>query len=124
MQKKKHYLSNKDLYYQIIVSQAKGKLTSEAQHMLILLTKNVIKKMYYKNADDRLDCFQEAMYDVLRGWHNFEPSKGDNCFSYYTEIIKRGLAKSWNHIHKTKGADVDIISICAMNEHGEVFDRF
>ena len=109
---------------EIIISKAQGKLTHKAEMMIILLGKNVIKKMYYRNSDDKNDCFQEAMLDVFKGWHNFDEIKGDNPFAYYTEIIKRGLAKSWNALYKTKGADVDIISICAMNEHGEIFDRF
>jgi DNA-directed RNA polymerase specialized sigma24 family protein len=121
--KSKHYLSNKDLYKEILVSQASGKLTPQAQNMLIILAKNVIKKMYYKDAADRQDCFQEAMYDVFKNWHSFDSSKGDNCFAYYTEIIKRGLAKSWNKIHKTKGADVEIVSIFGINEDGEIWVR-
>jgi DNA-directed RNA polymerase specialized sigma24 family protein len=120
----KHYLSNKDLYAEIIVSKAQGRLTRKAEHMIILLGKNVIKKMYYKDPDDKHDCFQEAMFDVFRGWHNFDEEKGDNCFAYYTEIIKRGLAKGWNSTHKTKGADVEIISISGVSHDGELYDRF
>ena len=122
--KQKHYLSNKDLYAEIMVSKAQGKLTRKAEQMIILLGKNVIKKMYYRNADDKHDCFQEAMLDVFKGWHNFDEVKGDNPFAYYTEIIKRGLAKSWNNLHKTKGADVEIISISGVSHDGELYDRF
>lgn len=122
--KQKHYLSNKDLYIEIIVSKAQGKLTKKAEQMIMLLGKNAIKKMYYRNSDDRNDCLQEAMYDVFKGWYNFDEIKGDNCFAYYTEIIKRGLAKSWNNLYRTKGADVEVISFQAMNSDGELFDRF
>jgi len=119
--KQKHYLCNKDLYCEIIVSQAQGKLTRQAEQMIIVLGKNVIKKMYYKDADDKHDCFQEAMYDAFKGWHNFDPNKGENAFSYFTEIIKRGLAKSWNKIHNK---NLDFISLHAMSEDGDLFDRF
>lgn len=122
--KQKHYLSNKDLYVEILVSKAQGKLTKKAEMMIVLLGKNVIKKMYYRNIDDRNDCFQEAMFDVFKNWHNFDEVRGDNPFAYYTEIIKRGLAKSWNNLYKTKGADVELISITTMSRDGEVFDRF
>jgi len=117
----KHYLSNKDLYCEIIVSQAQGKLTNKAAKMIMVLGKNVVRKMYYKDPDDRHDCLQEAMFDVFKGWHNFDPEKGDNCFAYYTEIIKRGLAKSWNKLHDK---NLDFISLQAMNENGDLFDRF
>lgn len=120
---KKNYLSAKDLDYQLIVSKAQGKLTSEAQKMIILLAKNVIKKFYYVNPDDRLDCLQTAYLDIFQNWYSFEETKGSS-FSWVTEVVKRGMAKGWNRIHKTKGADVEIISLTAFDSEGNSFDRF
>jgi hypothetical protein len=121
----KHYLSNKDLYCELIVSKAKGKLTREAEKMLILLTKNVIKKMYYNDYDDRLDCLQTAYLDVFANWYQFDEGKGDNAFSYFTEIIKRGLAKGWNSRYKLKGdPDAKVISLTGYTSDGEQFERF
>jgi DNA-directed RNA polymerase specialized sigma24 family protein len=122
--KKKKYLSNKELYMEIIYSKAQGKLTPKASQMLMLLGKNVIKKMYYRNPDDKQDCLQEAMLSCFRFWYNFDEQKGDNAFAYYTEVIKRGLAKSWNAMYKTKGCDVDIISLTAYDNDGKTYDRF
>lgn len=124
IKKKKKYLSNKELYMEIVYSKAKGKLTPNAANMLMLLGKNVIKKMYYRNPDDKLDCLQEAMLSCFRFWYNFDEQKGDNAFAYYTEVIKRGLAKSWNDMYKTKGADVDVISLTAYDSDGQTYDRF
>lgn len=123
-EKKKKYLSNKELYMEIIYSKAKGKLTPKASHMLMLLGKNVIKKMYYRNPDDKQDCLQEAMLSCFRFWYNFDEQKGDNAFAYYTEVIKRGLAKSWNAMYKTKGEDVEIISLTGYDNDGHTYDRF
>jgi len=92
--------------------------------MLMLLGKNVIKKMYYKDPDDKKDCLQEAMLSCFKFWYNFDEEKGDNCFSYFTEIIKRGLAKSWNALYKTKGEDVEIISLTGYSSDGESYERF
>jgi DNA-directed RNA polymerase specialized sigma24 family protein len=122
--KKKKYLSNKDLYMELVYSKAKGKLTPAATNMMMLLGKNVIRKMYYKNPDDRQDCLQEAMLSCFRLWYNFDESKGDNPFAYFTEVIKRGLAKGWNAHYKTKGADVEIISLTAYDNDGTSYDRF
>ena len=124
IKEKKKYLSNKELYMEIIYSKAKGKLTPKAADMLMLLGKNVIKKMYYRDPDDKKDCLQEAMLSCFRFWYNFDEQKGDNAFAYYTEVIKRGLAKSWNDMYKTKGADVDIISFTAYDNDGHTYDRF
>jgi hypothetical protein len=122
---KKKYLSNKDLYCELIVSKAKGKLTRQAETMLILLAKNVIKKMYYKDSDDKLDCLQTAYLSVFQNWYNFDENKSDNAFSYFTEIIKRGLAQGWNKMYKLKGdADVVVISLTGYTQDGEQYERF
>ena len=123
-EKKKKYLSNKDLYIEIIVSKAQGRLTTRAANMLVLLGKNLQKKMYYRDIDDKHDCLQEAMLSVFRLWYNFDENKGTNAFAYYSEVIKRGLAMGWNKQHKTKGADVEIISLTGYSSDGETFDRF
>ena len=91
-QKKNLYLHNKDLYIEIIVSKARGKLTRAAEKMLILLAGNVVRKMFYLNEDDRLDCLQSAYLDLFKNWHNFNELKGNDAFSYYTEIVKRNLS--------------------------------
>lgn len=101
--KKKKYLSNKDLYCEILVSKAKGKLTPRAAQMLMLLGKKLQSKMYYKNSDDKKDCLQEAMLSVFKFWYNFDELKGDNAFAYYSEVIKRGLAQGWNKMYRLKG---------------------
>lgn len=123
-EKKKKYLSNKDLYIEIIVSKAQGKLTPRAAQMLMLLGKKLQSKMFYRDIDDKNDCLQEAMYSVFKFWYNFDELKGENAFSYYSEIVKRGLAMGWNKQHKTKGADVEIISLTGYSSDGETFDRF
>jgi DNA-directed RNA polymerase specialized sigma24 family protein len=122
---KKKYLSNKDLYCELIVSKAKGKLTRQAETMLILLAKNVIRKMYYKDSDDKLDCLQTAYLDVFANWYSYDEAKGDNPFAFFTEVIKRALAKGWNKQHKKKGdPDAVVISLTGYTQDGEQYERF
>lgn len=123
IKKDKIYLSNKDLYKEIVISKALGRLTPRAANMLMLLGKNVAKKMYYKTIDDRNDCLQEAMLATFKLWYNFDELKGTNAFSYYTEVIKRGLALGWNKMYKTKGEKVDIISLTGFDGE-KSYDRF
>ena len=98
----KKYLTNKDLYIEIIVSKAQGHLTREAERMLILLAKNVHKKFYYRSMEDKEDCLQQSLLDVLSYWRNFDEEKTTNAFAYFTEIIKRGHAKGWRNLNKNR----------------------
>lgn len=114
-----HYITNTELYYEIVVSKALGRLTPKAEKMLYLLGKNIIKKFYYANPDDRQDSLQLAYLDVFSNWYNFDEGKGTNVFSYYSEILKRGCAKSWNQLKKQKGTNgvyVKMVSLDSGNE--------
>jgi len=102
MARKKNYLNNKDLYLEIIRSKENDKLTKTAEKMLILLTDRVSRKMIYLDYKDREDCIGFAHLDVFKYWKSFNPAKSENAFAYYTQIIKRGLAKGWNHVHPKK----------------------
>lgn len=104
MPRQKNYLNNKDLYNEIVKSKEQGKLTREAEKMLILLAERAIRKMKYVDDDDRQDCLQFALLDLLKYWKNFNP-KYTNAFAYFTEIAKRGYAKGWNKLHPTKYKD-------------------
>lgn len=101
MPRKKNYLNNKDLYNAIVESKQQDKLTPTAEKMLVLLAERTIRKLTYVNEDDRQDCLQFALLDLLKYWRNFNP-KYTNAFAYFTEIAKRGYAKGWNKIHPQK----------------------
>lgn len=101
MAKSKNYLNNRDLYDQIVLSLEADKLTPEAEKMLIMLAERAINKLSYVNDDDRQDCLQFALLDLLKYWRNFNPEY-KNAFAYFTEIAKRGYAKGWNKIHPVK----------------------
>ena len=91
--KKKNYLNNKDLYNEIVKSKEEGKLTRDAEKMLVLLAEREIRKLTYVNEDDINDCLQFALLDLLKYWQNFNP-KYTNAFAYFTEIAKRGSSSS------------------------------
>jgi hypothetical protein len=99
--RKKNYLNNKDLYAEIVLSKEQDKLTKTAEKMLVMLAERAIRKLTYVSDDDRQDCLQFALLDLLKYWRNFNP-KYTNAFAYFTEIAKRGYAKGWNKIHPKK----------------------
>jgi hypothetical protein len=101
MAKTKNYLNNKDLHDAMSESKELDKLTPTAEKMLILLAERAINRMSYVNKDDRDDCLQFAMLDLLKYWRGFNPVY-PNAFAYFTEIAKRGYAKGWNKIHPQK----------------------
>lgn len=109
-----YYLSNKDLYCEIIVSKAQGKLTRTAEKMLELLAKRTIKRMRYWSYDDQMDCYQSGLLDMYQNWYNFNEDKSVNAFAYFTEIFKRGLAKGFNQLYSKKGDGDNLIKLISI----------
>jgi hypothetical protein len=117
-----HYLSNKDLFCEIIVSKAMGKLTRKAEKMFLIIIKNVGRKFYYNTLDDRHDCQQEASLQVFKNWMSFNEDNTDNAFAYITEVAKRGYAKAFNDLYKINGSYQRHLSINALYEDGSDLD--
>lgn len=102
------YLSNDDLYKEIVKSKIAGKLSDKAFDMLVLMTKRINRKFRYENELDREDVLQYCYLRILQVWNNFDETKYTNAFSYYTEIIKRAHAWQFNFLMKGRK---DIINI-------------
>ena len=122
--RKKNYLNNKDLYNEIVKSKELDKLTPTAEKMFILLAERTINKLTYVSGDDRNDCLQFALLDLLKYWRNFYP-KYPNAFAYFTEIAKRGYAKGWNKIHPVKYKNtmsIDRVNTSGSDSDGGMFN--
>jgi hypothetical protein len=91
------YLNNKDLYVEMIVSKAQGRLTRKAEKMLELLAKETIKKMRYWSNDDKWDCYQGGLLDMFANWYNFNEEKSDEVeylttdelYNYWLKEVKK-----------------------------------
>ena len=112
------YLEDRDLYYQLVVSKGRGKLTRQAQEMLILIANNTIRKKErnYNNIDDRNDCIQQGLLHMFQNWKNFNPKKYDSAFPYFTEIFKRGLADGINIINNKKNYNDDKVIMISIDK--------
>lgn len=112
----KKYIDNNELYREIVISKAKGKLTRKAENMFVLLANETIKKKSYRNEDDKMDCMHEGIKALFLNWFNFNEEKYDSPFAYYTEIFKRGIAAGINGLYKKKGQKKDQrITMISMN---------
>ena len=120
---KKIYLDTKELYKEIIVSKAQGRLTPRAGEYFYLLVKNISKKFRYSDEEDRWDCESEAMIQLLKNWNSFNEEKSGNAFAYYTEICKRGFAHGFNQLHKKDwktGKRIEEIAMSRLFEEGKI----
>jgi hypothetical protein len=116
-----NYLDDRELYYEMVISKGKGKLTSRSQELLILIAQNTIRKKErnYRTSDDRNDCIQQGLLHLFQNWKNFNPQKFDSAFPYFTEIFKRGLADGMNVINNKKSYNEDKIRMISIDRANE-----
>jgi len=115
------YLEDRELYYEMIISKGKGKLTKRAEHLLILIAKNTVrrKERNYNTTDDKNDCVQQGILHMFQNWKNFNHLKYDAAFPYFTEIYKRGLADGLNLINNKKSYNDDFIRMISIDRANE-----
>lgn len=99
-----NYVSNKELFNQIVISKEKGSLTPEALVMLQRMVKEISKKFKYKMEEDREDCQAFAIEDIIKYWDRFNPEKSNNAFAFFTQMIKNGNAKGWRRLYPIKSS--------------------
>lgn len=63
--------------------------------------------------EEKEDCMQSAMLDVLKYWRSFDPSKSEypNPFAYFTSLIANGITKGWNKLHPKMKKGEKFISV-------------
>lgn len=98
--KKKHYLNNRDLLEQVLISKDNGALTAQAITMFMLLSERVISRLPYAEDYLREEALAGARMDLILYWNRFDETKSTNAFAYLTQICKMGAAKSFNKVYK------------------------
>lgn len=112
-----NYLEDRELYYEMVISKGKGKLTKRSQELLILIAKNTARKKErsYRSVDDKNDCIQQGLLHLFQNWKGFNPAKFDRAFPYFTEIFKRGLADGINIVNNKKSYNKDKIRMISID---------
>lgn len=114
-----HYVDERDMRYEMLVSLNMGKLTRKMTEYIILIVKKTHLKFRYKDKDHQYDCYSYALEAVLTRWYNYDPDKYELVLPYITEIAKRAFAFHWsNHIVKHSNN----ISIEGTYESGRVLN--
>jgi hypothetical protein len=112
-----HYLNDRELYYEIILSKGKGYLTDKGAYYFQLIAKNTIKRKSkdYKDSDDMYDCMQTGLLRMFEEWRGFDEKKFKHALPYFTEIFKRGTAAGYNEIYNKKSYYSDRIKTISID---------
>lgn len=91
--KKPNYLNNVDLLADIKESKKQGKLSNQLSLKFILLVDKVSRQYNFSDYTFLEDMKGNAILKLVEKWHMFDPEKGDNPFSYFTQLVNNQFKK-------------------------------
>ena len=95
-------VDKKEFYNEIKKSKELGELTPKAVDIFIKMAEHAIRNssLSYPQKIDEEDCIQSALCDCIKYWKNFDETRFDNPFAFFTSIIFNGYAKEYKNIYK------------------------
>jgi len=104
------YIKDVELFKEIVISKGKGKLTPDAEKMLILICENLWKKFDNRiPISKRYDVYMNGVEVIFKQWNKFDCKKYEKALPYYTEIVKRAFANGYNKIVDPKRKEINFI---------------
>jgi hypothetical protein len=116
-----HYAENKEMLYEMIVSQSQGRLTNKLLLICMKIVKGVSKKFRYKDTEDRFDCEAYCYEMIIKNWMMFDLDNYENVFSWVTQIVKNGFAMQFKILQKSR---LDTISLDYTNSEGNSIQNY
>ena len=99
---KKNYINKHDLYYECVISQGKGKMTTKLNNYLFKIADGVSEKFRYRNLGHQMniseDQLSEAYLALAEQWYKPDTEKVNDVFPYYSELAKRACVQVYNHL--------------------------
>lgn len=102
----KKYLSNKNMYKEIIWCKGIGKMTPELSKMIELICRRLVVTMKYTKKIDYEDAVQEGILRCHEYWYKYDEDITDNPFAYFTQIAKHAFyqfSDTLDHKHYKTG---------------------
>ena len=110
------YVDNREMLYEMIVSQAQGILSPKLMMMSLKIVKGVSKKFRYKEPEDKYDCECYAIEMIIKNWYMFDLERYDNVFAWITQIVKNGFAMQFKILQKSR---INTISYDIVDSEGQ-----
>ena len=106
------YIKKDEFEIELKKSLEQDQLTPKCVEYFQKIAKGLARRLQYKNPQDKEDCINEGLYNVLKYWknYNFNHPK-NNPFSYFTQLIKCGMAIGFKRLNGNGGNRIVTVSI-------------
>ena len=84
--KEKGYLSNKEMFEELIICQKKNVVSDKLGRMFMILATRYSTKPCFSGYSYRLELVNSGIVACVAALHKFDPAKSENPFAYFTSI--------------------------------------
>ena len=85
--KSKDYLSNKEMFTELILCQERELVSDKLARMFMLLSKRYATKPNFVGYSYIDEAISLANVNCVAALHKFDKEKGENAFAYFTSVI-------------------------------------
>lgn len=97
------YIKKQEFHQVLTECYEQDKITNKCVENFIKIAKGLSRKFKYKDLNDREDCIQEGILNAIKYWRNYDMTHPSaNPFSYFSQLIKTGMATGFKKIHGKK----------------------
>lgn len=111
-----HYLSNKEMLAEWLLSKEQGAVTEKLALGFQLLAQRAARQYASKNPNWFDDNVQNALLRMLLMWDKFDPERSENVFAYFTQVAKMEYFRLYNTNKAYVNVDLLIVT-------GEYIDK-
>lgn len=104
-----YYLNNKELLAEVAASKVKQQMTDKLAKMLVLLCSRLAKKGNFVGYTYNTDMQGYAMMMLVRTWKNFDETRSDNPFAFYTQCVKNSFVQYLNQEKRQRNIRDEIL---------------
>ena len=105
---KKIYLKPEDLRTEYEKSLVQNKPTEKLIEYFYLIARRYSSKFNNLCELDTESCVSYAVSEAWQKWNKYDPERSDNCFSFYTQMLKNDLFAAHNDIKKNSHRNISI----------------
>lgn len=129
--KEEGYLSNKEMYSEVIECQTTGKISEKLGRMFMILARRYATKPNFSGYSYKDEMISNGVMSCCAALHKFDPDRSDtpNPFSYYTSIIHNSFIQTLNKEKKQQEIRDELLlaenlnpSYSYMDRHGSDYD--
>lgn len=94
--KEEGYLSNKEMYNEVIKCQNDNQISEKLGKMFMILSKRISSKPNFSSYSYKDEMISNSLVACCAALHKFDSNKSENPFSYFTTIIHTSFIQVLN----------------------------